>query len=124
MAKLNVNYNLKVHASSVVEVIVAMVLIISIFGIALMIYNNVLHLALSEKKLKAEGILQQLLLSEENKSDIYNKNWQMPDFTIVEKVEPFEGNEDLVKVSLTAFDADRNKIAEIQKVLFQEKQND
>ena len=43
----------KIMASTILEVIVAMVIIVVVFGIAMMIYTNVLRMSLSVKKIQA-----------------------------------------------------------------------
>jgi hypothetical protein len=49
--------NTKLSASNILEVIVSMVIIVIVFGIAMMIYSNVLRFSLSAKKAPGTGFI-------------------------------------------------------------------
>ena len=69
----------KIMASTILEVIVAMVIIVVVFGIAMMIYTNVLRMSLSVKKIQAQAILKETLYNIE-------KMWAMPSRSALELV--------------------------------------
>jgi len=107
----------KVRASSLLEVLIAMIVIIIVFTIAMMIYTNVLRLSLSAKKLRAEALLQNIMLNDEHKvtdvKDTVNNN----DFRIEQKITPYDQSSNLTVIHLIAYDSNQQKIAELQKVL-------
>lgn len=66
MAKL---INKKLEASTLIEVLIAMVIIMVVFGIAIQVFSNILHTGVSYKKLQVQNQLQ--LLSEQVKQKGY-----------------------------------------------------
>jgi Tfp pilus assembly protein PilE len=109
--------NGRVKASSILEVIVSMVIIVIVFGIAMMIYTNVLRLSLSAKKLKAQALLQETMLKAEHSSENTSQSVTIADFRIEQEVKPYPDVAGLTEIHLTAFDANQQKIAELQKVI-------
>ena len=104
-------------ASSILEVIVSMVIIVIVFGIAMMIYTNVLRLSLSIKKLKVEALLQETMLKAERNTENITQSVTISDFRIEQEVKPYQDIAGLTEIHLTAFDANQQKIAELQKVI-------
>jgi Tfp pilus assembly protein PilE len=107
----------RLPASSILEVIVSMVIIVIVFGIAMMIYTNVLRLSLSAKKLKAQALLQETMLKAEHNTENITQSITINDFRIEQEVKPYPDNAGLTEIHLTAFDANQQKIAELQKVI-------
>ncbi|MDB5090871.1 MAG: hypothetical protein JWR09_4865 [Mucilaginibacter sp.] len=107
----------RLPASSILEVIVSMVIIVIVFGIAMMIYTNVLRLSLSVKKLKVQALLQQTMLKAERSTENTTLSVIIGDFRIEQEIKPYQDNAGLTEIHLTAFDANQQKIAELQKVI-------
>ena len=107
----------KLKASSILEVVVSMVVIVLIFGIAMMIYSNVLRLSLSAKQLRAEAILRDRMLSSNNDTAGSNELQADAEFRIEEKRQPYQGLPNLTDLDLTAFDQNNQKIAEIHQLI-------
>lgn len=107
----------RVKASTILEVIVSMVVIVIVFGIAMMIYTNVLRMSLSAKKLRAHAILESEMLKAEHSTDSLTQFVTIDDFRIDEESEPYPDNADLSIIHLTAFDQNKQKIIELQKVI-------
>ena len=112
----------RLAGSSVIEVIVAMVLIVIVFGLGLMIYTNVIKFSLSTKKIKAGFIVQQLLIKEESNTQITDQHLQAGEFTITEQVSEFNNNDKLLSVHITAFDSNNEQVAEVQKIILKNAQ--
>jgi Tfp pilus assembly protein PilE len=109
---------LKVQASSILEVVVSMVIMVIVFGIAMMIYTNVIRFSLSAKKLKAEALLQQAMLTaEQHPEAATTTSTTVNDFRIEQEVKPYEGGAGLTIVRLTAYDQNQQQIAQLQKVI-------
>jgi Tfp pilus assembly protein PilE len=107
----------RLPASGILEVIVSMVIIVIVFGIAMMIYTNVLRLSLSAKKVKAYAILQETMLKAEHTAENVTQSVSIADFRIEQEVKPYLDNINLAEIHLTAFDQNQQKIAELQKVI-------
>ena len=107
----------KVAASTILEVIIAMVIIILVFGIAMMIYTNVLRMSLSVKKIQAQAILKETLFNAEKTNNYASQSITIGDFRIEEEVKSFSGDTTLREIHLTAFDSNQQLITELQIVI-------
>ena len=117
MAGRELNIRSKVPASTILEVVVSMVIIVIVFGIAMMIYNNVLRLSLSSKNIKAEAILQQALLQAEQGRQLAGQSLTVDDFRVEQEIQPYGNDGNLTEIDLTAYDANQQKAAELKKVI-------
>jgi Tfp pilus assembly protein PilE len=107
----------KVRASSILEVIVSMVIIVVVFGIAMMIYSNVLRLSLSAKKLKVQALLMEVMLQAEHSAKNTTQSFALDNFRIEQEAKPYRDNSSLTEIHLTAFDQNQQKMGELQKVI-------
>ncbi|MDF2432860.1 MAG: hypothetical protein JWP44_2491 [Mucilaginibacter sp.] len=107
----------KIKASTILEVIVSMVIIVIVFGIAMMIYTNVLRLSLSAKKLRAQDLLQETMFTVEHSAANTIKTFDVDDFRIEQEVKPYLQNSSLTDIHLTVYDQNQQKIAELEKVI-------
>jgi len=110
--------NIRVSASTLMEVIVSMVIIVVVFGIAMTIFTNVMRSSLSAKKIKAQVILNETLLKSENMPNNINQSFTVGDFRIEQEVKPFNGDNNLTDIHLTAYDQNQQKVAELEKVIY------
>ncbi len=117
MAGRKLKLETKVNASTLLEVVIAMVIIILVFGMAMMIYTNVLRLSLSAKKIKAQAILQDIALKTEQTRDYTTRSIAVDDFRIEQEVQAFNNDTLLNRIHLTAYDANQRLITELQKVI-------
>jgi len=109
--------NSGVKASTLLEVIVSMVIIVLVFGIAMMIYSNVMRLSLSAKKIRVEALLQETMLNAGHSSTNTNQSFTIDDFRIEQEAKPYTGESNLMEIHLTAYDQNQQKVAELQKVI-------
>ena len=94
-----------------------MVIIVVVFGIAMMIYANVSRMSLSVKKLKAQAILNAIALKAEHGTAETTPDVMVDDFRIEQETKPYNGNVALMEIHLTAYDGNKEKIAELQQVI-------
>ena len=106
-----------VRASTILEVVVSMVIIVVVFGIAMMIYTNVTRMSLSAKKIRAQALLQETMLVAEHTSVNVTQTINKDDFRIEEEVKPYHENVALTDIHLAAYDQNQQKIAELQKII-------
>jgi len=107
----------KVQASTILEVVISMVIIVVVFGIAMMIYTNVLRMSLSVKKLKAQALLNEMAMKAEHNATDAPPDVMVDDFRIEQETKPYNGNAALIEIHLTAYDSNKQKIAELQQVI-------
>jgi hypothetical protein len=117
MAGIKIKVRTFVRASTIMEVLIAVVLMVTVFGIAMMIFTNVTSNSLSVKKLRAEAILQETLINAEKSANSVSQSFSTDDFNIEQQIKPYNGNPGLTDIHLVAFDHNQQKIAEIEKVI-------
>jgi Tfp pilus assembly protein PilV len=118
MARLTRTTQHRLIASSILEVVVSMVIIVMVLGISLMIYTNVMRQSLSARKLKAQFVLQEAMIGAE--AETIDKTQIIEGWEVRQDTYPYEAESDLIVMHLTAFDEDHNQIAEIRKVILLE----
>ena len=117
MAGSKLNNKARVQASTILEVIISMVIILVVFGIAMMISANVLRSSLSVKKIKARALLNELLIKAENNKENTSQTFTLDSFRIEQEIKISEVNNNLMEVHLTAFDENQEKVDDVQKLI-------
>lgn len=117
MAGNKISIKTEVKASTILEVVIAMVLIVVVFSIAMMIFANVTSSSLSVKKMRAQAILHEALLNAEKKSDTTSLSLNVEDFRVEEEIKPYYQTSGLYDIHLTAYDANQQKVTELEKVI-------
>ena len=107
----------KVKASSILEVVISMVVIVVVFTIAMAIFANVGRLALTGKKLRAQGILNEVLLTVKQNPVVGTITSTVDGLKIGQETERYSNTDNLYQVNLTAFDENGDKVAELKEVI-------
>jgi Tfp pilus assembly protein PilE len=109
--------NHRVRASTLVEVIIAMVVTVLVFGIAMMIFSNILRVSISAKKIKARAALQESLLKAEQNIDKGSQVFSLGEFKIVQAAKPYSAELGLTEMHLSAYDENNQLTEELKKVV-------
>ncbi|WP_426672082.1 PulJ/GspJ family protein [Mucilaginibacter sp. McL0603] len=117
MAGVKFVYPGKIRASTLIEVIVAMVIIVLVFGMAMMIFTNVTRMSLSVSKIQAGALLNERLIGVEKAKHKLDQSIDTAGFHIELDVTPFVDDTLLNVVHLTAYDLNQHKVAELQKLI-------
>ncbi|WP_121810188.1 hypothetical protein [Mucilaginibacter kameinonensis] len=117
MAGSKLRTGLRIQGSTLLEVIISMIIIIVVFGIAMMIFTNVSRSSLSVQKLSAQAILQETLLAAEQTGGQTDEKISIEDLTITQEIKPLENQPGLSVVTLTAFNPNHEQIAQLKKVI-------
>jgi len=117
MARKRIRLQKKITGSTILEVIISMVIIMLTFGIAMMIYSNVTRLSLSTEKMQAQAILLETMRNLELSKDITSQSIVAGDFSVEQSVKPFNDDNNLISVSLIAYDDNHQEIAVLKKVI-------
>ncbi len=107
----------KFKASTLAEVIVAMVIMVSVFGIGMMIFTNVMRLSLSAKKIKAAAIVQGQLENAAATGQLPDEAIQIEEFKIVSRQVQVDNEPGLVVLQLIAYDAGQEKVIEAEEII-------
>lgn len=105
----------KVAGSSILEVVIAMVIIVMVLGISLTIYSNVMRQSLSQAKLHAQLAVQQALLQARQGRQMTAS----PDtaVTIEQEETPYTGGGRLFSIHVKAFNQNHELLAEGRTII-------
>jgi hypothetical protein len=108
----------KLRASSTLEAVVSMVIILIVFTMAMSIYANVLRWSVSVKKIRAGAILQEVLQQTDGSTFAGTQTLQVDGFRIEQEIKVMDGEQRLSAIKVTAFDENQQKVAEVQQLIF------
>ena len=107
----------RVKASIVLEVVVSMVVIVLVFGTAMIIYGNVTRMSLSAQKLRAQAVLAQTMKAVQDTASTQSIKSVIAGFTVERTVKPYDGNTKLLEVDLKAYDENNQLLAELNQLI-------
>lgn len=106
---VKVNHQLK--AATLMESLIAMIIIVVCFGVATMIYNNVLDSDKQRQQLKAILLLNKKAFQIKNEKNFVDGEEQHGEWAIKRTIEHYEQSENLYLLKLLVTDKEQNKIA-------------
>lgn len=107
MAKLN----RKIKAATLIESLIAMVIIVLSLGVGTMIYVNVLNSDKQRLQLKAIGVLNRMAEQAKMEKNYLDAEQQLEGWNIKKTVDKYDQTENLYQLSITAFDTAGHLIA-------------
>jgi Tfp pilus assembly protein PilV len=111
-----IQLNKRVAASTLLEVVISMVIILVVFGIAMMIFTNVMRFSTPAKQVRAAAILHDELAKAEGAKAFNTQTLSVAGFRVEETVSQYNEAPGLLLVQLTAFDQNQQQVAELQKI--------
>ena len=117
MAGATLTYNARVKSSTILEVLISMIFIIVVFGIAMMIYTNVMRQSLSVQQMHAQAILQDFLAKAENQSYNTSDSFMVDSLRIEQGISAAEADSSLISIHLAAYDKNEKMLAELNKMI-------
>jgi len=93
---------LRLRASSLVEVTVAVTILVLVFGLALMSFANLARTGPSITRLRAEQLTQQLAAETLRTHLWLNQATERGGFTLTQTITPFPSNPELIELEITA----------------------
>jgi len=106
----------RLKADSVLEVVIAAVLVVVIFGIAMMVYSNVLRTSRPVKQVRAAAILKSMAIRIEQQRDTLLADTAAEGLTITRRVRP-SGTKGTVDLQLVATGVAGDTLAVFNKVI-------
>jgi Tfp pilus assembly protein PilV len=108
----------RVRASTLIEVIIAMVTIVVVFGITMMICSNVVHSSVSLKKVRAQAVLNDIMEKlTASPSHLQDDNYLIGDLHIAQKVKAYHDETELNEVDLSVYDNNQQLLATLKQVI-------
>ncbi|HET6243889.1 MAG: hypothetical protein H0V01_04385 [Bacteroidetes bacterium] len=107
----------KIKASTLIEVIVALIIVMITFGIAMVIFINVTHSDNQVQKLKASLILNESALKTSKENSYIDEKTEVDGLFINKTINPYENIPGLNLVLFEAFDVNGKIIAERRELI-------
>lgn len=107
----------KVRASTIIEVLISMIVIMVVFGMAMLIFANVTRSGVSEKKVRSSAVLQQILLDDEKTADLGSRMFTVDSLRVEQQVKNYNNKDSLVEIDLRAYDPGGQLTADAHKII-------
>jgi len=107
----------KARASTIIEVLVSMIIIMVVFGVAMMIFANVTRSGGSELKVRSAAVLHEVLLEDEKAAEVSARTFNLDSLRIEQQVKNYNGDGSLQEVDLAAYDPNGQKTAEAHQII-------
>lgn len=107
----------KVNASSLFETIVALMVIVLVFGIAMTMYVNILRTSSSLAELKAAQRLEALAKETKEKRSYFDEYFEEDAFVIEKRVGKYMDREGVLLLNFEAFDKSKKRLAERKEII-------
>jgi Tfp pilus assembly protein PilV len=117
MVRVKLSIKSKLAASSIIEVLISMVVIMVVFGIAMMIYANIVQSSLSVTKIRAQAILNQTLQADETSANSSSTTFTVDNLNIEQTVKNYNNEPNLTEIDLAAYDANGQQLITLHKVI-------
>lgn len=101
----------KVKASTLVETMVAMVLLCIVMGISMVIFLQSTSSSLNYEKVRASILVQNTIEETRSSFSFSDSEVEVENITLVKSVTPYEGQESLVQVEIVAINSENKVLA-------------
>lgn len=107
----------RLKASSLVETIVGLMVIVLVFGIAMTVYVNVMRNSTSLAELKASQRLEEIAVETKTKKSFFNESFEEGGVKIEKTIGKYQDKEGLFLLELIAKDPTERKLAERKEII-------
>ncbi len=107
----------KLKASSLIEVMVALIIVMVCFGIAMIIYLNVSQSDRQLQRLKGKLILNEIAIKTKNENSYIDDKIEFESINVNKTINPYNGIPGISLLLLEAYDLNGNKIVERKELV-------
>jgi len=109
--------NKKVKASSILETIVAMVIMVVAFSTAMVVLANVLKSSVSVTQIRASALLREQLEKVATSSERSNVSYISGDIEVRQIIATLDEHSGMIRVDLVALDRKGKNLAELHQII-------
>jgi prepilin-type N-terminal cleavage/methylation domain-containing protein len=106
-----------VRGNTIIEVLIAMVIISVCISLAMVMFLNVQRGNLTFFKVKAVEAMEHYMKETLNKKTFFEESYKMEEFTIRKSIIDCEAYPDCKVIRLIVFDGDKNKLGELESIV-------
>ncbi|WP_205511069.1 hypothetical protein [Longitalea arenae] len=107
----------RLAAATIIETIVAMVIILVVFGITTSVLVQTSVRSFSIKKIKAAQLINTCFIKTTNEKAFMNEEIVMEEFVIRKEVQNYKDNEQLLAVTIIVSDNSKNELLSEQRLI-------
>ena len=110
----------RIKSASLLEAIVAMILLMAVISVCFLVLNNISYSSLTLKKQRASALLINEMTETEKNQRFANEVIFKDSIQIVRKIITQEKASGLIRVNIAAYDASGKKLAVLEKIVTNE----
>jgi Tfp pilus assembly protein PilE len=114
----------RIAAHTLVETIISMAIVMFVFGIAMMIYINVVRTDRIMQRTEVFFKINEILFEAKQTRNYTDKQFEFDTFEIHQKVEAYSGCKNIKKLTVLAVDVDGKLIAEKSELIITSNEKD
>ncbi|MBO9702110.1 MAG: hypothetical protein J7604_18015 [Sporocytophaga sp.] len=103
---------LKIKASSLIEVVVAMVVMVITFGVGMMIYHNILRSGINLQNVKAEMLLSRIAEETVRSKSYFDEDIKEGELIVRKKVGKYQNSTSLLQLEIQVYSKEEKLLAE------------
>lgn len=107
----------KIKAATMIESLIAMVVVMLCFGIATTVYVNVISSGNQLLKMKSEFLLRKVALESKRDHLFLDEKITVDEITVQKRVTPYNGSKKLVRLNLQAFGNNEKLLSEYNELV-------
>lgn len=109
----------KLKSFTLIESIVALIIIMLCFGIGLMIYVNVMKSDSNFLKLKSSALLKEIVINTKINKHFIDEQYSFKEININKRIEKYKDQDNLNIVIFEAYDKSGKKICEMKELVIE-----
>ena len=110
----------KLKGNTLIEVLMAMVILLFCTSLGTSIYISVLQSQNTGERINTFLKLQDLSAKIEKEKDFLDKEWEESEFSFTKTCKPYKGNNSIIVLKLEAKNAGKKIVSEYKKIIFVE----
>lgn len=108
---------MKFRGSTLIETLVAMVIVVISFGSGMMVYLNVSGNSSTSKKSDACLVLQEVYHETMLQEDFFDENTETKGLTVEKKIEDYEGSDNLFVLRISVFSGEHKLLVDYREII-------
>jgi|CXWL01.1.fsa_nt_gi hypothetical protein len=109
--------NKKIKAATLIESLIAMVIVMLCFGISTTVYINVISSGNQIQKLKSELILKKVAMETKKEHLFLDEEITLDEITVRKKITPYNGLKNLSQINLQAYNSNEKLLSEYNELV-------
>jgi hypothetical protein len=110
-------YKVKLQASSILEVVIAMLLVTIIMSISMVIFSNIMKSSFNTRKIEAFARIKVLSIATKKEKRFITEEYLEADYKIQKQVENYANTSGIIQIKWFAEDKDKKLLAEYREIV-------